>query len=217
MDDIGRDLRSYYEAEARARTRTVLSERRVAVVDEFLSLMQAERRRSVVEFGAGPGLDGARFVDAGHRYVGVDLAHGNALLAAERNVTVVQADIAALPFAPGAFDAGWSMSTLMHVPEADVSATVSELVRLLRPGAPLFVGLWGGDQGQIVSEQGVEGQRRMFSLRSPGRNRELLAASAPIEWSTTWDLGPDHWSYQLFRLRVGATAEDSSRSVSLRR
>ena len=217
MDDIGRDLRSYYEAEARARTRTVLSERRVAVVDEFLSLMQAERRRSVVEFGAGPGLDGARFVDAGHRYVGVDLAHGNALLAAERNVTVVQADIAALPFAPGAFDAGWSMSTLMHVPEADVSATVSELVRLLRPGAPLFVGLWGGDQGQIVSEQGVEGQRRMFSLRSPGRNRELLAASAPIEWSTTWDLGPDHWSYQLFRLRVGATAEDSSRSVSPRR
>jgi len=195
----------------------VLSERRVAVVDEFLSLMQAERRRSVVEFGAGPGLDGARFVDAGHRYVGVDLAHGNALLAAERNVTVVQADIAALPFAPGAFDAGWSMSTLMHVPEADVSATVSELVRLLRPGAPLFVGLWGGDQGQIVSEQGVDGQRRMFSLRSPGRNRELLAASAPIEWSTTWDLGPDHWSYQLFRLRVGATAEDSSRSVSLRR
>ncbi len=203
VENISRDLRSYYEAEATLRKRKPLSSMRVALIDEYILLLRDEGRRSVIDFGAGPGLDGARFVNAGHRYVGVDLAHGNAVLAGENNVTVVQAHLGALPFQPRRFDAGWSMSTLMHIREVDTADALHEMIAVLRPGAPMHVGLWGGPDGDVISEQGIDGQRRLFSLRSFRRNQELLGAFATIEWSTSWDFGPEEWPYHLFRLRIG--------------
>lgn len=202
VDEIGRDLRSYYEAEARQRSRLALRGRRNEVREEFLELLAAEGRRSVGEFGAGPGLDGERFVEAGHRYVGCDLAHGNALLADERGVTVVTADVTALPFPDGAFEAGWSMSTLMHLPESRLPDALRELVRVLQPGAPLLIGMWGGAVGDVISDRDIPGERRLFSLRPYERNRELFSAAADVEWSTTWDPTPETWTYQLFRLRT---------------
>jgi SAM-dependent methyltransferase len=200
--DVTRDLRSYYEAEARLRVRAALSEQRIALIEDFITLLQSENRRSVVDFGAGPGHDGERFVGAGHTYVGVDLAHGNALLAAERNVTVVQAHLAALPFKSDSFEAGWSMSTLMHFPETEVPAAMRAMSETLQPGAPFLVGVWGGDDGDVISDSGIEGHRRFFSLRSHEQNGELLTAGGAIEWSTTWNFGAGEWAYHLFRLRA---------------
>jgi SAM-dependent methyltransferase len=201
-DETKRDLLRYDEAEARLRARGPLSPPRVALVDEFVALLRAEGRASVVEFGSGPGGDGERFVAAGCVYVGIDLAFGNAQLAAERGVTVVQADLAALPIRSHTFAAGWSMSTLMHLPAHQVPAAAAQMRTALRPGAPLVVGMWGGNDVDIVGERGIEGQRRPFSLRSHDHNAELLAAAGVIEWSTTWDLDATAWPYHVFRLRT---------------
>lgn len=201
-DETTRDLRAYYEAEARLRLRGELSARRVTLIDGFVELLRTERRTSVVEFGAGPGADGERFTAAGRSYVGVDLAHGNGRLAAARGVHVVQGDVAALPLRTGAFDAGWSMSTLMHLPADRVPVAARQMAAVLRPGAPLLVGLWGGDGTDLIGEGRIEGQRRLFSLRTFERNAELLSAAGPIEWASTWDLAPDEWPYHVFRIRA---------------
>ena len=73
----------------------------------------------------------------------------------------------------------------------------------LRPGAPLVVGVWGGDQGDIIGESGLDGHRRFFSLRPFDVNLRLFAAGGQIENATKWDLGPDEWQYQVFQLRTG--------------
>jgi SAM-dependent methyltransferase len=204
MDVARQNLRAYYEEEARLRVRKPVVGSRVELRDEFVSLLFTESRWSVVDFGAGPGRDGEAFIAAGLDFVGLDLAHANTVLASERGVSVVQGSIDAPPFREGTFDAGWSMSTLMHIPTDDVSQTLTAMIASLRPGAPLFVGVWGGDQGDIIGEFGLDGHQRFFSLRPFDENLQLLAECGGVENATVWDFGPDEWQYQVFKLRTFA-------------
>lgn len=201
--DVRADLKAYYEQEAQQRTRKPLAGPRVVLRSEFLEILKHEGRRSIVDFGSGPGRDGAAFFQAGHRYLGVDLAYGNATLAAERGIDVVPSSIAEPPLRDHSFDAGWSMSTLMHLPDTEVPDAMVAMTAVLRPGAPMVIGLWGGELGDHIDDTQLAGQRRLFSLRSPKRNRELLESAAQVEHEEVWsDAGPDGWHYQVFRLRT---------------
>lgn len=203
MDVARQDLRAYYEEEARLRLRKPVAGRRVELRDDFVGLLRVEGRRSVVDFGAGQGRDGEAFVAAGLDFVGLDLAHANTVLASQRGVTVVQGSIDAPPFRQGSFDAGWSMSTLMHIPTDDVPDALAAMIASLRRGAPLVVGVWGGAQGDILGEFGLSGHQRFFSLRPFDVNTRLFAACGEVERATIWDLGPEEWQYQVFQLRAG--------------
>ena len=199
------DLRAYYEREAELGARRPLQGHRVEVRTEFLALLAAEGRVSVLDAGAGPGLDGGAFVAAGHRYVGIDLAGGNARLAAAAGSTVVQGSIAALPIRPRSFDAGWSFSTLMHLSGEEAGPAMAEIIAALRPGAPLVVGTWGRESEEsYVDEVAIPGRRRAFHLRSFDRNRALLADRAAVEWSDLLPLDTLDQDYHLFGLRVPA-------------
>ncbi len=207
MEDPRPEIRAYYEAEAQTRVRQLLPSRRAALADEFALLLTREGRSSIIDFGSGPGRDGEHFVAAGLSYIGLDLAFGNAVWAKERGIAVLQADLLAPPVRQHSFDAGWSMSALMHLREQDVSLAVAGLADLLRPGSPILIGMWGGDGGDVMSEIGVPGHRRYFGLRSQGQNEALLGGSGvEIEWSSVWEFGAAEWEYHLFRLRTDALA-----------
>lgn len=184
VGEANTDVRNYYENEARLRERQPVRGRSVELRDEFLHLLQREGRTSVLDFGAGPGRDGEAFLAAGHRFVGVDLAHGNARLAAEAHLRVIQGSLTALPARSSAFDAGWSLSTLMHLDEAEAALAVDEMFRTLRPFAPFVVGVWGRESEALVtSSSGTSGYRRPFHLRSFERNGRLLTSRADLEAS----------------------------------
>lgn len=201
-DAFQADLRSYYEHEADLGTRTELRGFRVGLRDEYVELLRAERRRSVLDLGSGPGLDGQAFAEAGFRFSGLDLAHGNGVLAAQTGITVVQGSIGDPPFRRGSFDAGWSMSTFMHIPASTAASVAASMVGPLRSGAPLMIGLWGGTPRDEIDDAKIEGERRLFSLRSVDQNRQLLGAGGDVELRSTWDAGPDGWEYQVFLIRV---------------
>ena len=94
------DLADYYEKEAQLRKRGRPREPRVRLQDEYIELLRAEGRSTVVDFGAGPGQDGDRFRAAGFGYLGLDLAHGNGLLAAERDLVTIQGSITVASTSP---------------------------------------------------------------------------------------------------------------------
>lgn len=200
MEDEVADLRSYYEEEARQDLRGPLRGRRVDLRSEYVQLLLTEGRRTVIDFGAGPGRDAEGFSNAGIAYTGLDLAHGNGVLAAGRGVTVVQGSIAAPPLRAASFDAGWSMSTLMHVTETDVPAVLGAMVRPLASGAPLLIAQWGGQRGEYVDDMRLPGERRLFSLRTFDHNRELLAAAGSIEREERWEARDEE--YHVFLIRT---------------
>jgi SAM-dependent methyltransferase len=91
--------------------------------------------------------DRARVLDAGsgeaqyaghfgrHRYTGVDLAVGDA--GWDYSKLDALADLCALPFAGGTFDAAIHIVTIEHLPEP--GRALAEIARTLKPGAVLLI------------------------------------------------------------------------------
>ena len=195
VESVRAELQAFYDAEALERSRPPASGRRVDLLRSFVDLLDAEGRSKVLDIGAGPGTDAAAFANAGLSYVGVDLASNNAFLAQSRGHQVIAASLFALPFRRASFDAGWCISTLMHVPEREISAAIRAMLDPLVHGSPLAIGLWGGDGREFVTEPNAQGRRRLFSLRSADRNRELIATHCVVEHFETWTAESSGWEY----------------------
>jgi len=197
----GRLVRDYYEAEALAQLRKPLSGWRAEQRDAFIELLESEARSTVVDFGAGPGRDLEGFAAAGLQAMGIDLAVGNAHLARSRGLTVIPASVTTPPLRANAFQAGWSMSTLMHLDHDQASAATTRLIEAIEPGGPVWVGLWGGDGGvRWDDSRTIAGQRRPFYRRTLAANRAIFAAASEVEHAEELQIGEGH--YHLFHLRT---------------
>lgn len=197
------DLIAYYTGELRARVDRDLPEPRIARRTAYLDRLRTEGRDAVVELGCGPGRDGEAIAAAGFTYTGVDLSPASVEACRELGLHAEVASVLALPFADATFDAGWTMSTLLHVADADLDQALREIVRILRPGAPLAIGLWGdASGGEHVWEDGKGyGPGRFFSIRSDEELRAILQRYGALEEWATWDVGgPMHYQWAVVRV-----------------
>ncbi len=201
---IERDLREYYDREAAAGTRAARGSRgrRDEHRAAFIERLRAEDRRSIVEIGAGPGTDAVVFVAAGLEYMGFDLSVGNARFARDAGLAIVPASVYAPPFRPGAFTAGWTMSTLLHVPDERFDEALRATTALLLPGAPLAIGMWGGVDSEAVWADDHFDPPRFFSFRSHDRIQEMLGRHGVVESFDVWETERAPGSYQFIVLRV---------------
>ncbi len=192
--DSGEDrLAKFYNRRAVLHPEHPLTPQRAEQRELFIARLKAEGRHGVLEIGTGPGLDGLKFVQAGIQYTGVDLSEEQVRIATAKGLNVSVASARNLPFADGAFPALWSMSTLLHIPNRDIDGVVRELVRVAAPGAPIAVGLWSGEDEEVLNPEDQIG-RGDFSavevtprcgrssavtarLRNSSRGRKALAPS----------------------------------------
>jgi hypothetical protein len=198
------ELQTYYDNEAAACARAAMGSRgrRDDLRAAFVAQLAAEQRVNVVEVGSGPGTDATAFLEAGVNYAGFDLAVGNSELAQQAGLRVVPGSLSDPPFRRGVFDAGWTMSTLLHVPNLRFDAAMEETVSLLQPGSPLAIGLWGGIDREFTNDTDHFDPPRFFSLRSDERVQVMLAPFGEIE---SFESGPNvrsDWSDQFIVLRV---------------
>ncbi len=203
MDRLEADLAAYYDQEANERAVREIDPERAARRDWFASLMHAEGRTSVLEVGTGPGRDAAVLLTQGLSVSGVDLSSANVARCREAGVDAYVASIHEMPFDDDAFDAGWTMSTLVHVPDAHFDDALRELRRVLVAGAPVAVGLWGGADAEGRKLDDTISPQRFFSFRSDSRARQMLARHGHVERFDTWPTDPPgQWTYQWCLLRV---------------
>lgn len=104
----------------------------------------------VLDLGSGtgyPALLAAQTVGLGGSVIGIDLAEQMLVVARRKaaspgvtNVTFRAGDVTSLPFPSASFDAVTSRFCLMFLPE--IPKAVSELARVLRPGAWLAASVW---------------------------------------------------------------------------
>lgn len=214
MDQPGseRRLAEFYNRRAANGWDHPLAPRRVEERQRFVSLLKSEGRHGVLEVGTGAGLDGLQFVQAGIHYTGVDLSEEHVRQARARGLDVSVASVRSLPFPDSAFAAAWSMSTLLHIPASDIDAVLRELVRVTAPNAPIAVGLWSGDDEEVLNPEDDVEPRRFFSRRSDTTVLEVFGRHGTIEDFVTWpegtgeESGPGagHWTqhYQFLVLRT---------------
>ncbi|MGM9473961.1 class I SAM-dependent methyltransferase [Pseudarthrobacter sp. YS3] len=219
-----RRLADFYNRRAASGTEHPPTPRRADERDRFISLLKAEGRHSVLEVGSGPGLDGLQFVRAGIHYTGVDLSEEYVRRARAKGLDVTVASARQLPFADGAFPAVWTMSTLLHIPASDIDRVMRELVRVTGPNAPIAVGLWSGEDEEVLNPEDDAGPRRFFSRRSDATVLNVFGRHGAIEDFVSWpegegaESGPGagHWTqhYQFLILRTPGSPPPQSRPVS---
>ncbi|GAA1949493.1 hypothetical protein GCM10009798_05870 [Nocardioides panacihumi] len=200
MSDVEAVHRRFYDTELPERATRPLGDQRERQVREFAEQCLAERLPRVVEIGCGGGRDARVIADAGLDYTGVDLSPVGARVCRDLGLRACAGSAVALPFADDSFDAGWTMSTLMHLPGAGMSQALAELRRVLRPGALLEIGVWGA----AADGEWFDAHGRYFRHRTDDDLRRALGLVGDVVAFAAWDqLDESGAHYQWARVRVG--------------
>jgi len=129
----------------------------------------------VLELGCGAGVPVTQALAERCRVIGVDISAAQLELA-ERYVpdaTFIQADMAALEFAPGSFDAVVAFYALTHIPRDEHAALLGRIATWLRPGGLLFATMGAGDSPDCVEPDWL-GAPMFFSHFDADANRDLV-------------------------------------------
>lgn len=185
-------MRCYYDRVMSTRADRPVSRERQRRIDGFVQACQDVGVASVVEVGCGDGRDGSVFGRSGLDYVGLDSSSAATELCKNRGLSAVQGVATALPFPDRRFDAGWSMSTLMHLRDDGFEVALRELHRVLRTGAVAAVGLWGA----IEEQQSIDEHGRFFYRRTDHDVQSKIATIGHIIEFDTWDRREDGGHYQ---------------------
>jgi len=172
----------------------------LVILTQFLDSCGESAR--ILDAGCGQGWP----VDRELRTVGVDLSRKQLRRAGENASTasIVQGDMAALPFSDGVFDASTASQSLIHIPTEQHQAVIEEFARVLRPGGRVLliegIGEWSGTNPDWL-DTGVEMQWHIAGAKAT--RAQLVDAGFTItdEWTVSETLdGDEEWVFLAGRL-----------------
>ncbi len=167
MNGKGRThLRAAYDAQAEARDSRELPEWKQVVRGDVLAFLKREGSSTLLEIGAGPGHDGAFFLDHGLRVVCVDLSREMVQRCRSKGLEAHVMDATDLQFKDGSFDAAYAFNSFLHLAEAELCQALLDVQRILRPEGVFFLGLYGGFRHEGVWEEDTYSPKRHFSFHT---------------------------------------------------
>ncbi len=170
------DLVMAYDADVERRDAMTPAQWRIDTMDTFARSLEAENARAVLELGCGTGQLAQYFSTLGFDVTAIDLSPGNIQAARDRGVTAEVVDFASLPFPKATFDAAFAVNSLLHVPPAELRDVLSEIARVLRPGAVFMIVVWGGATREgTVGDEWLDPPRYFASYTDD----DLLALETP--------------------------------------
>lgn len=166
------------------------------LADQFIEHLAGP---DVLDIGCGAGEHAAYFSGCGLRVTAGDIAPAMVALAQERGLDARELDLEYLPFDPATFDGIWAYTSLLHLPKNRLGPVARQLVRVLRPGRILGLGVKEGtDEGPEIERVGYQGVRRWFSYFQPGEINELFPGLAELAVNRLVD-PPNIFLQYLFR------------------
>jgi SAM-dependent methyltransferase len=198
MDDPTLRTRDTYDAIAaryleNARNRADV----LPAIDAFVR--EAAAGATVIDLGAGPGMDTALLAERGLRAIGLDFSIGMLRAGAgDFPGSRIQGDARRLPLATGCVDAIWANASLLHLADDDALRALQEVRRVLRPGGVLYLAVKAGSGA--ATETARYGLPRFFQYWSAAKLDAALAAQGFRVLRATAEAGPrDVWLTRLAR------------------
>lgn len=161
---LRKNLREAYNKYAQERDTSVLEAWKIEERSNFLALLLREKRRSLLEIGAGTGRDSKFFLDNGLDPVCIDLSPAMVALCRQKGLTAQVMDISEASFADESFEAVYAFNSLLHLAKAEFPASLRRIERLLKTAGVAFVGVYGGYDFEGVWEQDTYVPKRFFSF-----------------------------------------------------
>jgi SAM-dependent methyltransferase len=208
---LNRDLRRAYDAMAEVRDAMDDEAWKQAERARFRDLLRAAGATSLLEIGAGHGVSGRFFADAGFEVVCVDLSPELVARCRAKGLAAHVMDFGALEFPAASFHAGFGMQSsrfgsqatpncLLHVPRANLGRVLRSIRRVLAPGGLFYWGQYGGHDFEGVYPEDTYEPKRFFSRMTDERIQR--AASKAFEIVDFRSVPRDKgWSYQALVLR----------------
>jgi SAM-dependent methyltransferase len=187
---ITAQLERIYDAAVERRAKTPLEQWKLPERAAFLELLVGEGRHSLLEIGAGTGVHGRFFADAGFDVVCTDLSASMIEHCRAQGLVAVQQDFLHLDLGRR-FDAVFAMNCLLHVPREDLPAALAVVRSTLYAGGLFYLGQYGGIvQDGIFADDTYE-PKRYFSFLEDEDLRAVAGEHFEIESFRAVDIGSD--------------------------
>jgi len=174
-DQVISDLRQSYNRMVEERDKKEIASWKTEERYQFLSLLQKEGRKNLLEIGAGTGTHGKFFQDSGLEVVCTDLSPEMVKLCQKKGLTAYVMDFLNLDFPDGSFDAIYALNCLLHVPRKDLPSVLKVIQGLLKPRALLYLGQYGGLEREGTWLEDHYEPKRFFSFLSDDQIKEITA------------------------------------------
>jgi SAM-dependent methyltransferase len=133
----------------------------------FLKLVQARGKRSILEIGAGTGRDGKFFQDEGLLVTCIDLSPEMINFCRQKGLSAQVMDMANLDFPADSFDAVYALNSLLHIPNDELRTVLENIKRVLTPAGLFYLGIYGGEEEfEGVWENDSYNPKRFFSFKT---------------------------------------------------
>lgn len=156
---------------------------RVEERDRYTALIEAlvPEGGAVLELGCGAGVPTTRRLAQRYRVTGVDISPRHVALAREQvpEAEFMLADMAALAFPPGQFDAVVSFYALIHLPRDEQPELLQRITGWLRPGGVFVATMTAGAMEGDVDEN-WHGAPMYWSGFDSATNVELVRAAGLV-------------------------------------
>ena len=163
---IRESLRASYDAGAQHRDAQAKQPWKLAERAAFASRLALAGLTALLEIGAGTGQDSLFFAGRGLQVVATDAAPAMVARCRDKGLDARLMDFAELDFPDASFDAVHAMNCLLHVPNAELPAVLTEIARVLRPGGLFFLGVYGGREEEGLMREDDHVPLRFFSFRT---------------------------------------------------
>jgi SAM-dependent methyltransferase len=163
----------------------------------------------VLDLGCGVGRDSQFMANRGLQVVAADVSDVMVSMAADRcrrlRAHCVRLDMRRLPFTDGVFAGAWACASLVHLPRSAMRASLTELCRVLRPGASVAISMRSGrTSGWLPS--GRSPGLRWFTLVDAEAFSTMLDAHGFVHIAVE-SSGRDDW-YVARAVRASSTDPD---------
>jgi SAM-dependent methyltransferase len=204
------NLRETYNKYAQERETLAMHDWKIDLRSNFLSLLQKEQKKTLLEIGAGTGRDSKFFQDQGLDVVCIDLSPVMVDLCKQKGLTAYVMDMAEAHFPAGSFDAVYSMNSLLHLTKAEFPVVLRNIDRLLKTDGVVFIGMYGGLEHEGVWENDSYDPKRFFSFFTDEHlKQEITKVFDIISLESIHPQPEDNLDFQRLLLRKKIPGESS--------
>jgi cyclopropane fatty-acyl-phospholipid synthase-like methyltransferase len=169
MQDFKKELKDAYNADAKRRDSNEdnRDQWKLDLRNEFVKLLRNEGKHSILELGAGAGIDSKYFMDNGFSVLATDLSEEMVKMCRKRVIKAKVLDLYDIDTLDNKYDAVFGLNVLLHVPFKDLLIILSKIANQLHDNGIFYYGVYGGiDEEKTITDETKMNMPRFFSFLS---------------------------------------------------